>query len=264
MLFYKGFRYSEVFQKILQSEKSVPCQPSGRSCHPVRTPICPLFHPSGQRAILSERCAIPSGRPDRPSIIRPDDVDFHLDPPLYREACVPAWIRMDVSTAHPDASQYSTKLQILSKFIYGKIDATVRTTWIPVRTRFSSRQESQFKFNRPDASLPLSGRTCTWYGNCVFRFNHPDACLSWQHRYGNCVLKINRPDGYPPWSGRTKALYGNYLQRTCDRPDDSVSPSGCGSQTGKIFSENLKNSGRTVVHPDGSGWPSRQRPYILL
>jgi hypothetical protein len=25
MLCYKGFRYSEVFQKILQSEKSVPC-----------------------------------------------------------------------------------------------------------------------------------------------------------------------------------------------------------------------------------------------
>jgi hypothetical protein len=36
-----------------------------------------------------------------------------------------------------------------------------------------------------------------------------------------------------------EALYGNYLQRTCDRPDDSASPSGRGSQTGKIFSENL-------------------------
>jgi hypothetical protein len=35
--------------------------------HPVRMLICPLFHPFG-------RCAIPSGRPDRPSIICPDDV----------------------------------------------------------------------------------------------------------------------------------------------------------------------------------------------
>jgi hypothetical protein len=33
----------------------VPCQPSGRSSHPVPTPICPLFHPFG-------RCVIPSGR----------------------------------------------------------------------------------------------------------------------------------------------------------------------------------------------------------
>jgi hypothetical protein len=32
-----------------------------------------------------------------------------------------------------------------------KIAETVQMTWISVRTRFSSRQESQFKFNRPDA-----------------------------------------------------------------------------------------------------------------
>jgi len=135
ILFYKGFRYSEVFQKILQSENSVPCQPS-------------------------EQRAIPSGRPNRPSIIRPDDVDFCPDPPLHREAYVPACIRPDVSAAHPDASQYSIKLHILSKFSYGKIAAIVWTTWFPVRTCFSLRQESQFKFNRPDASLPSSGCAC--------------------------------------------------------------------------------------------------------
>jgi hypothetical protein len=90
--------------------------------------------------------------PDRPSIIRLDNVGFRLDPSLYREAFVPAWIRSDVSAARPNASQYLTKLQILSKFIYGKIDATVRPTWIPVRTRFSLRQESQFKFYPSDAS----------------------------------------------------------------------------------------------------------------
>jgi hypothetical protein len=33
----------------------VPCQPSRRSSHPVRTPNCPLFHPSGRRVILSGR-----------------------------------------------------------------------------------------------------------------------------------------------------------------------------------------------------------------
>jgi hypothetical protein len=114
--------------------------------------------------------------------------------------------------------------------------------------------------SRPDAlihkvriaiQIQLSGHQSAWsrrpfnrYGNCVLNFNRLDACLSWSgrglNRYGNCVLKINRPDGHPPWSGRAKALYENYLQRTCDRPDDSTSSSERGSQTGKIFSENLK------------------------
>jgi len=102
------------------------------TCHPVRTLICPLFHLSGQHVI-------PSGRPDRPSIIRPNDVAFRPNSPLYREASVPACICSDVSATLPDASQYSTKLQILSKFSYGKIATTVRTTWIHVRTRFSLR-----------------------------------------------------------------------------------------------------------------------------
>jgi hypothetical protein len=157
-----------------------------------------------------------SRRLDRPSIIRPDDVDFRSDPPLYREASVLACIRPDVSAARPNTSQYSTKLQILSKFIYGKIATTVRMTWIPVRTRFSLRQESQFKFNCPDASLPSFGRAYIRYGNCVINFNRLDACLSWSgdthHRYGNCVLKINHPDDHSPWSGRAKP----YMEITCN------------------------------------------------
>jgi len=43
----------------------VPCQSSGRSSHPVRTPICPLFHPSGRHVIPSGRQTDqhhPSGR----------------------------------------------------------------------------------------------------------------------------------------------------------------------------------------------------------
>jgi hypothetical protein len=123
------------------------------TCHPVRTPICPLFHPSG-------RCAILSRNLDKPIIIRPNDVDFCPNPSLYREVSVPACIHPDVSAARPNASQYSIKLQILSKFIYGKIDTTVRTTWIPVRTCFSLNQESQLKFNSPNSSLPSSRRAC--------------------------------------------------------------------------------------------------------
>jgi hypothetical protein len=115
-----------------------------------------------------------------------------------------------------------------------------------------SRSDTLIHKARISIQIQPFGRQTAWsgcvfnrYGNCVFNFNHSDACLSWSGRalnkYGNCVLKINRPDGHPPWFGRTNALYGNYLQRTYDRPDDSASPSGRGSQTGKIFRENLKN-----------------------
>jgi len=48
---------------------------------------------------------------------------FRPDPPLYREAYVPACIRLDDSTARPDALQYLIKVPILSKIIYRKIDA---------------------------------------------------------------------------------------------------------------------------------------------
>jgi hypothetical protein len=43
-----------------------------------------------------------------------------------------------------------------------------------------------------------------------------------------------------PQSRRTKPLYGNYLQRKCDRSDDRASPSERGSETGKNFSEILR------------------------
>jgi hypothetical protein len=144
--FQQGFRYSEVLQKILhclqvKKNRVPPSRPEDVSSRP-------NAHLS---TVPSVRTTCHTVRtPDRPSIIRPDDVDFRPDPPLYREASVPACICLDISAALSDASQYSTKLQILSKFIYGKIAATIRTMWIPVRTRFSLRQELQFKFNRPN------------------------------------------------------------------------------------------------------------------
>jgi hypothetical protein len=85
--------------------------------------------------------------------------------------------------------------------------------------------------SRPDAlihkasiaiQIQSSGRQSAWsglafnrYGNYVFNFNRPEACLSWSgralNRYGNCLLKINRPDGHPPWSGSAKP----YMKITC-------------------------------------------------
>jgi hypothetical protein len=52
----QGFHFQSDVSRFCKSEEfQVPCQPSGQSSHPVQTPICPLFHPSG-------RCVIPSGR----------------------------------------------------------------------------------------------------------------------------------------------------------------------------------------------------------
>jgi hypothetical protein len=111
----------------------------------VRTtvPSCPDAHLSTVPSVRTT-CHIVR-TPDRPSIIRPDDVYFRPDPSLYQEASVLACICPGDSAARPDALQYSIKLPILSKIIYGKIAATVRMTWISIRTRFSLRQESQFK-----------------------------------------------------------------------------------------------------------------------
>jgi hypothetical protein len=78
----------------------VPCQPFGRSSHPVRT-----------------KCS------------------FRPDPILYREVSVPACIRSDVSASRLDASQYSINFWFLSKFQEREDQSTVRTMWYPVRTR---------------------------------------------------------------------------------------------------------------------------------
>jgi hypothetical protein len=73
----------------------------------------------------------------------------------------------------------------------------------------------------------------------------------------------DQSSGQPSPLVRTgEALYGNYLQRMCNRPDDSASPSERGSQIGNIFSENLKILCCTVVRPDGPCPPSGRRPYI--
>jgi len=74
---------------------------------------------------------------------------------LYDEKLqtAPSCIFSDDSAARLDDPQCSIKPQdFFPKHRYGKIPATVRTTWIPVRMRSSIRQVSQFKSKRPDAS----------------------------------------------------------------------------------------------------------------
>jgi len=80
---------------------------------------------------------------------------FRPDLPLCREAS-------NCSSLHPSRRLSSTSgrhsvfdqlWDFLPKHKYGKIVTTVRTTWIPVRTRSSIRQVSDSKSRRPDASL---------------------------------------------------------------------------------------------------------------
>jgi hypothetical protein len=134
--------------------------------------------------------------------------------------------------------------------------------WFPVWTRSYIRQESQFKYHRPDVSQPWSGRACNSYGNCRFDFNHPDVCLSWSgrthSRYGNCVLKNCRPDVHPPWFGRAKPYMEiTYSGRATVRTSVSHRPDAALKQErfSAKFSENpvahLSVRTAQVHRPDG-------------
>jgi hypothetical protein len=93
-------------------------------------------------------------------------------------------------------SVFDQALDFLSKIKFGKTAATVRTTWIPVRPRFSLRQ-----VRNSNSTV----RTLAYHG--------PDA------RMTDMEIACSRSP-----------------VQTCDRLDDSASPPGRGSQTGKIFS----------------------------
>jgi len=90
-------------QSLQVKRIQVPCQPSGRSSHPVRTPICPLFHPSGRRVI-------PSGRQtDQASSVRTTCLSIRT---LH---CV----EKVLSSLHPSGCFNSTsrRLSVLDQFL---------------------------------------------------------------------------------------------------------------------------------------------------
>jgi hypothetical protein len=225
---------------LLTSQKnSVPYQPS-RQC----------VIPSGRSSIhcSSTRTTCHTVRTsDRPSIIRPDDMDFRSDPSLYREASVLAFICPDVSAARPDASQ-SIKLQILSKVQIWEdhLNPPDDVVYLPDARLFKA--SSQFKLNRSNDSLPWSGRALI--------------------RYGNCVLKINRPDGHPPWSGRAKP----YMEITCSRratvrttvphrPDAALKQERFSEKISEILVVQLSVRTSHVHRPDGTRIFYSSRPF---
>jgi hypothetical protein len=97
------------------------------------------YHPDAQ---LSKASSVQTTRTFRPDL------------PLCREAS-------NCSSLHPSRRFGSTSgrhsvfhqpWDFLPKHSYGKIAATVWTTWIPVRTRSSIRQVSHSKSKRPDVN----------------------------------------------------------------------------------------------------------------
>jgi hypothetical protein len=114
-----------------KSKNSIPCQPSGR-------------------------CVIPSGRPAVQSFNRPDDMSYRPNAHQTKASSVwttwiPIWTFLcfeNCSNLHPSGrfsspferlSVFDQASDFLSKIKYGKIGATVWTTWIPFRTRYSLR-----------------------------------------------------------------------------------------------------------------------------
>jgi hypothetical protein len=135
-----------------------------------------------------------------------------------------------------------------------------------VRTRVQQIWKLRIQL-QPSGRLPIMVRTRAKKIWKLLIQLQPSGCLPIMVRTRTKqIWKLHvedQPSGRPsPLVRMREALYGNYLQQTCDRPDDSASPSGRGSQTGKIFSENLKNSARTVVCPDGSCPLSRRHLYL--
>jgi hypothetical protein len=215
MLFNWDSAIQKCFQKILHSlqvKKFGSLPAIWMTCHTVRTPNCPKHHPSG-------RCDIPFRRSIIHSIIRPDDVDFRSDLPLCQEAS-------NCSKLHPSGRFNSTS---------GKHSVFDQASGF-----LSKTQIWEDCCNRPD---DMDSRPDMLNPKGKYRIQNPDVRTSvimvWMRKHQIWKLRASdQPSRRPSsWSGCAKPLYGNYLQQMYDRPDDRTTPSGRGSQTGKIFSE---------------------------
>jgi hypothetical protein len=124
--------------------------------------------------ISRQCCQIPCIRPDahQSSNIRPDDVIYRPDAQLSKASSVRmtrtfhlnlplCWEASNYSSLHPSRRFSSTSERhivdqlwdFFPKHKYGKIAATVRTMWIPIRTRSSIRRVPHSKFKRLEARL---------------------------------------------------------------------------------------------------------------
>jgi hypothetical protein len=104
------------------------------TCHTVRTPI-------------------------RPSIIRPDDVQFRSDPPLCREG--------SIQLASIRTSQQHVWTPLGTRPVSNSFQVSIKERSsnrpddvVSCRTRLFVRQESQFKYHRPDVYQSWFGCEC--------------------------------------------------------------------------------------------------------
>jgi hypothetical protein len=171
--------------------------PSGRRAFSIRTSTVSRSYCSS--LYPSRRLSSPSSRL---SVI--DQLQI-LSKFKLREDC---FNRPDEVDSRPDALIHKARIAIQN--------IIVRTTVSLVRTRVHQLRKLPIRL-QSFGRLPIMVRT--------------RAQQIWKLRF-----EVQPSRRSFPMVRTREALYGNYLQRTCDRPDDSVSPSGRGSQTGKIFS----------------------------
>jgi hypothetical protein len=170
----------------------VPYQPFGRCVIPSRH--LSVIVPSVQTTCHTVRT------PDRPSIIRSDDLRFRPDPPLCREDSFQVPIkerssnRPDDVVSRPDARLHKARIAI-------QIHPSGRQTAL-VRTRVHQRRKLPIRL-QPSGRLPIMVRTRA-------------------HQLWKLRVEDQPSERSSPMVRTRKALYGKYLQRTCNRPDDCV------------------------------------------
>jgi hypothetical protein len=137
-------------------QSDVKTRRNSSSLSTVRTLICLLLH-------SSERRVISSGH--QTDQLRLDDVPL---PSGHSTVSGSFLCQLAPSERLSSKSKRSSALDqslILSKFQGRQDQSTVWTMWYSVWTNVSIRQESQFEFDRSNATQLWSGRWCIIYGN---------------------------------------------------------------------------------------------------
>jgi hypothetical protein len=192
------------------------------------------------------RCDIPFGR----SIVHASSIQmtrtFRPDLPLCWEASNCSILHL--SESFSSTSGHHSVFELLWDFFpnhrYGKIAATVRTMWIPVRRRSSIRQVVHSKFRRPDDCLHgLDARASYMEIACIKFTVLTTDVMVWTLQ--DLICKLRRAKVQPSrWQGNTVRTRLNSrnnfykiwkANRTVVRPDALCLPSkrgvGISSQT---------------------------------
>jgi hypothetical protein len=127
--------------------------------------------------------------------------------------------------------------------------------WYLVRTCVSLKQESQFKYTPSERQSALVKTRIQQIRKLPIQLQPSGRlpAMVWTRTHQIWKLRVeDQPSGRSSPMVRTlEALYGNYLQRTCDRLDDAPYRPDTTFKQERFLSEFFKKSCRTVVRPDG-------------